>query len=305
MSEQIAWIGLGNMGAGMCKNIVEKTRLRHPILIYDMDEQRAHNLHTRIVHTEVVSSIAAAAARADIIFYSVPDDKAVFAVLTEILSTGISGKLIVDCSTVHPDTTNQESKMVDQHGGHFVACPVFGAAAMADAGQLICILAGNAEDTAKVKPFTTGVMGKATIDFTGEEPGKATMMKIIGNTFVLNMVESLSEGHVLAEKSGLGTAQLHKFIEIMFPGPYTAYSTRMLTGDYYTRERPLFGVDMARKDARHALSLAQKAGMTMKHVELADVYLKVVQEQKGSQGELAAMYGAKRLESGLTFQNQK
>lgn len=29
------------------------------------------------------------------------------------------------------------------------------------------------------------------------------------------MVETLSEGHVVAEKSGLGTEQLHKFIEIM------------------------------------------------------------------------------------------
>jgi 3-hydroxyisobutyrate dehydrogenase-like beta-hydroxyacid dehydrogenase len=38
---------------------------------------------------------------------------------------------------------------------------------------------------------------------------------VIGNTFIASMVETLSEGHVVAEKSGLGTDQLHKFIEIM------------------------------------------------------------------------------------------
>lgn len=37
----------------------------------------------------------------------------------------------------------------------------------------------------------------------------------------------------------------------------------MLSGDYYKREEPLFAVDLARKDARHAQSIANKAGVTM------------------------------------------
>jgi len=40
----------------------------------------------------------------------------------------------------------------------------------------------------------------------------------------------------LAETSGLGVDNLHKFIELMFPGPYTAYSNRMREGDYFKRE---------------------------------------------------------------------
>ena len=50
------------------------------------------------------------------------------------------------------------------------------------------------------------------------------------------MVETLSEGHTLAEKSGLGNDNLHQFIETMFPGPYTAYSGRLMGGDYYKRD---------------------------------------------------------------------
>ena len=79
-------------------------------------------------------------------------------------------------------------------------------------------------------------MGRAEIDFSDQPQGKATLLKIIGNTFILNMVETLSEGHTLAEKSGLGGENLHNFIETMFPGPYTAYSGRMMAGDYYKRE---------------------------------------------------------------------
>ena len=79
-------------------------------------------------------------------------------------------------------------------------------------------------------------MGRANIDFSDQPQGKATLLKIIGNTFILNMVETLSEGHTLAERSGLGNENLHSFIETMFPGPYVAYSGRLLGGDYYKRD---------------------------------------------------------------------
>lgn len=111
---------------------------------------------------------------------------------------------------------------------------------MAEAGQLVCVLAGPPASVEKVKPYTKGVLGRAIIDFSGQPHGKATLLKVIGNTFILNMVETLSEGHVLAEKAGLGNDNLHQFIETMFPGPYTAYSTRLMSGDYYKREEVCF-----------------------------------------------------------------
>ena len=43
--------------------------------------------------------------------------------------------------------------------------------------------------------LSVGVMGRAFVDFGGQPAGKATLLKVIGNTFVLNMVEALSEGH--------------------------------------------------------------------------------------------------------------
>ena len=148
-------------------------------------------------------------------------------------------------------------------------------------------------------------MGRAIIDFSGQPARKALLLKVIGNTFILNMIEALSEGHVLAEKSGLGNAELHQFIETMFPGPYTAYSTRMTSGDYYKREDPLFAVDLARKDARHAMALAKDAGTQLKDVEVADAHLVKVKEHMGERGDIASIYGAVRKEAGLTFENGK
>ena len=174
---------------------------------------------------------------------------------------------------------------------------------MAESGQLVCVLAGPASAVEKVKPYCKGVMARANIDFSDQPQGKATHLKIIGNTFILNMVETLAEGHTLAEKSGLGNDNMHQFIETMFPGPYTAYSGRLMGGDYYKRDEPLFGVDLARKDAKHALSLASAAGAKMKNVEVADAHLGAVQEHMGSKGDIAGIYGAVRQEAGLKFEN--
>jgi 3-hydroxyisobutyrate dehydrogenase-like beta-hydroxyacid dehydrogenase len=304
MAPQLAWLGLGNMGRGMCKNLVEKGNLSNDLIIYNRTTQKAQDLSAKIGHSTVAESIQDATKKADIIFYCLGEDPSVLETLEEILKVDIKGKTIVDCSTVHPDTTAKEAEMVEAAGGEFVAGPVFGAPAMADNGQLVCVLAGKTDAVKKVIPYCKGVMGRANIDFSGQEPRKATLLKIVGNTFVVGMVTALSEGHTLAEKSGLGTDDLHALIETMFPGPYTAYSNRMRGGDYYNREEPLFAVDLARKDARHAMNLAKENGCRMRQVEVADEYLKVVKEHKGEKGDIAGIYGAVRVQGGLKYDNQ-
>ena len=290
---------------GMCKNIVQKGDLENPLVIFNRTSKRADDLSKSLGSgkSTVASTIGEAVSQADIVFTCVGDDRAIDATIDEALKGSVKGKLFVDCSTVHPDTTEGLAKRITAAGGEFVACPVFGAPAMADAGQLVCVLAGPKEAVEKVKPYTKGVMGRAFVDFSGQNVGQATLLKIIGNTFILNMVEALSEGHVLAEKSGLGNDNLHQFIETMFPGPYTAYSTRMMSGDYYKREEPLFAVDLARKDAGHAMALAKAAGSRLKNVEVADSHLAEVKEHMGARGDISSIYGAVRKEGGLKFEN--
>ena len=165
---------------------------------------------------------------------------------------------------------------------------------MADAGQLICVLAGPEDSMPKVRPYCKGVMGEANIEFSDQPCSKATLLKIIGNTLILNMIEPLAEGHTMAEKSGLWNDNLHRFIEVMFPGPYTAYSGRMMSGDYHKRKQPLFAVDLARKDARHAMGIAEVNGMRLEDVEVADKHLGDVQSYTGQKGDIAGIYGAVR-----------
>ncbi|KAL8669944.1 MAG: hypothetical protein Q9168_005494 [Polycauliona sp. 1 TL-2023] len=293
---------------GMVKNLIDKGSLNHPLIVSNRNLQRAHDLQATLDHENrkivIAHSITDAVKQADIIFTCLGDDDAMRQTADLVSkSADLTGKLLVDCSTVHPDTTDHLAESFAKAGAEFVACPVFGAPAMADAGQLICVLAGPKNSIEKVRPYCKGVMGKANIEFGDQPCSKATLLKIIGNTFILNMIETLAEGHTVAEKSGLGNDNLHQFIEVMFPGPYTAYSGRMMSGDYHKREEPLFAVDLARKDAKHALKVAEANGMSLKDVEVADNHLSDVQEVMGKRGDIASIYGAVRKESGLKFEN--
>ncbi|KAI4278786.1 MAG: hypothetical protein LQ337_000750 [Flavoplaca oasis] len=294
---------------GMVKKLIGKAHLDRPLIISNRKPQRAIDLQTTLdpikEKSAVASNFAGAVEIAHIIFTCLGDDDDAMTQTVDEVSrvTIVKGKLFVDCSTVHPDTTDHLADVFAKTGAEFVACPVFGAPAMADAGQLICVLAGPEDSIRKVRPYCKGVMGKANIEFSDQPCSKATLLKIIGNTLILNMIESLAEGHTIAEKSGLGNDNLHQFIEVMFPGPYTAYSGRMMSGDYHKRKQPLFVVDLARKDARHAMGIAEVNGMRLEDVEVADKHLGDVRSFMGQKGDIAGIYGAVRRISGLDFES--
>jgi 3-hydroxyisobutyrate dehydrogenase-like beta-hydroxyacid dehydrogenase len=124
---QVAWIGLGNMGRGMCKNLVEKGNLSQPLIIYNRTQKRAEDLSAKLGSgkTKVASSIEEAVKPAEIIFTCVGDDAAIKDTIETALKIGggVKGKLFVDCSTVHPDTTNELAQRITGEGAQFVACP--------------------------------------------------------------------------------------------------------------------------------------------------------------------------------------
>lgn len=289
----------------MCKNLVEKGNLDQPLMLYNRSVQRATELSKTLPagKTEVVDSIEAGVAKADVIFTCVANDAAVKETHAAALKGDVKGKLFVDCSTIHPDTTELLAKGVLARGAEFVAAPVMGAPAAADAGQLIGLLAGPRASVERARPYFKGVMARAEVDLADQPCQKASMLKVISNTFILNMVEQLSEGYVLAEKTGLGPGYLQQVVDALFGGVYSGYSKRMLEGDYHRREEPLFAVDLARKDAGHAMKLAEAAGVKLPNVETGDAHLVGLKEHVGEKGDIAGIYGAVRLENGLKYEN--
>ena len=110
---------------GMCKNLVEKGNLEKPLIIFNRTTKRAEDLSKQLPagKTQVVSSIDAAVTSADIVFTCLGDDKAITDAIETSLKGDVNGKLFVDCSTIHPDTTNALAKAIVAQGAEFVASP--------------------------------------------------------------------------------------------------------------------------------------------------------------------------------------
>ncbi|KAJ5232410.1 hypothetical protein N7468_005366 [Penicillium chermesinum] len=308
--ERVAFIGLGNIGRGMALNIAQKGP-QSSLTLYNRTTARATAFAATLDNkARVATTLPDAVSSADIIFTCVGDDAALEAIIEGILAEGadVSGKTFVDCSTVHPDTSRKAEKAFEARGAAFVASPVFGAPNMADAGQLIVVPAGKRAAIARAAPWYEGVTARATIDLAENggdvDVGKAATLKLLGNTFILNTVGVLAETVTAAETSGLGVGPLQQWIELFAPGPFAKYASRMVSGDYYQREEPLFAVDLARKDLRHASGLAKAGGQRMRNVEVTDHLLQIVKAEKGAKGDIAGVYGAARKEAGLKYENQ-
>ena len=121
----------------MCKNLIEKGRLDKPLIIFNRTEKRAIDLSKTLPTGKsiIASSVGEAVSSADIIFTCVGDDDAIDSTIDEALKVDVTGKLFVDCSTVHPETTEGLARRITEAGAGFVAGPVFGAPAMADSGK--------------------------------------------------------------------------------------------------------------------------------------------------------------------------
>lgn len=121
----------------MCKNLVEKGNLSEPLVIHNRTLKRTQDLNASLPSGKsiVASSISELVSKSDIIFTCVGDDAAINETIDEALKGDVKGKLFVDCSTVHPETSEGLQKKLTDAGAEFVAGPVFGPPAAADAGS--------------------------------------------------------------------------------------------------------------------------------------------------------------------------
>jgi len=79
-------------------------------------------------------------------------------------------------------------------------------------------------------------IGRVIIDLGGEQPGQASLLKLIANVLIMTSMEQVAEVNVFAEKTGLGTHNMNKLMSQMFPNPpHAIYNQIMLSGDYHQK----------------------------------------------------------------------
>ena len=251
--ETIGFVGVGLMGHGMAKNIVEKGfalsvighRNREPV--EDLVKRGA---------TEA-ASLKDLGARSSIVFICAPGSPQVEAIVRD-LKTGLKpGSIIVDCSTSDPTSTANLSEQLAEADIAMADAPLGGTPVQAKEGKLSAMVGADDAVFERIRPVIEA--WAANIVHIGGV-GDGHRMKLLNNFLSLGYGAIYSEALALANKVGLSPTKFDSVIRgsRMDCGFYQTFMGYIIDGN---REAHKFTLSNAFKDLRYLESMADAAGM--------------------------------------------
>ncbi|MEQ3651612.1 3-hydroxyisobutyrate dehydrogenase [Hyphomonas sp.] len=267
---KIAFIGLGNMGSGMCANLC---KAGHEVRAFDLNAEavkaaEGHGASAAVTVADAVKDV-------EIVVTMLPAGKHVLAVYfgdDGVAAHAARGTLFLDCSTIAVEDAREAASKADAAGFLMADAPVSGGTAAADAGTLTFMVGGPEEAYAQAKPILDA-MGKNIFHAGGSGNGQAA--KIANNMLLGISMIGTCEAFNLAEKLGLDA---QTFFDISStasgqcwsmtsycpaPGPVPAAPSNR---DY----QPGFAVAMMLKDLHLAAAAAKAAGAEVTLGEMAE-----------------------------------
>ena len=256
MAETIGFIGVGLMGHGMAKNIVEKgyalTVMGHKnrAPIEDLKKRGAH---------EAVTPKALAEA-SSIVFLCVTGSRQVEAVIRgpDGLAAGLKqGSIIVDCSTSDPTSTMALAAELASHGIILVDAPLSRTPKEAWEGQLDTMVGCSEVVFARLKPVLDTWAGRV-IHIGGT--GDGHRMKLLNNFVSMGYAALYAEALSLAQKVGITPQRFDSVVRggRMDCGFYQTFMKYVLERD---RDAHKFTLQNALKDMTYLESMANDAGI--------------------------------------------
>jgi 3-hydroxyisobutyrate dehydrogenase-like beta-hydroxyacid dehydrogenase len=277
----IGFIGLGVMGESMCGHLARRSGL--PVMAHDL---RPDPLHRLAEHGVKAASIQQIAATCDVILMSLPDGRAVSAVVEQLepdLRVGSGSPVaqcIVDTSTSSVELTRQIGARLTAKGVLYADAPVARTREAAARGELSIMVGATAETFAHVRPILE-TMGT---DVTHCGPvGCGQVVKILNNMLVFQHCGALAEAIAIGRRNGVPAEVL---LPTMAMGSGDSFVLRnhgmkaMLPGVFPERA---FSTRYAIKDLSYALEMAEASGLDMAAAKLTMDRLK--QADKAGYGE--------------------
>lgn len=255
-TETVGFIGLGLMGHGMAKNLVDKGYAlsifaRKPSDATADLQQRGAVL--RASATEVAQN-------ASVVFLCVTGSKDVEAIVRgpQGLKAGLQpGSVVVDCSTSDPVSTNALQAELKAIGVHLVDAPLSRTPKEAWAGTLDTMVGAEPDVFARVQPLLQTFAGRI-VHLGG--PGTGHRMKLINNFVSLGYAALYAEALTVAQAVGITPEMFDAVIrggrmDNLFYQTFMEYTLR---GD---KEAHQFTLTNAFKDLRYLESMADDAGV--------------------------------------------
>jgi len=271
-----ALVGTGRMGSAMARAIA---RSGIPLVLHNRTRERAEALAAEI-GARAAGTPGEAAAAADVTLTMLADDDAVRAVFggpDGLLAGARPGSVLVDLSTVRPDTLRALEPLAADRGVGLLDAPVSGSTALAEAGQLTLMVGGRPEDLERARPVLDAV---AKTVFHMGPLGSGAAMKLAVNTVIFGLNEALAEALVLAEAAGVDRPRAYDVLAASAVGaPYVGYKRAAFLEPETTPVA--FSLELAAKDLRLITELAASLGVP---VPQAETNLDLVREAAAATG---------------------
>ncbi|KAF4636212.1 hypothetical protein G7Y89_g1866 [Cudoniella acicularis] len=118
----VGWIGLGSMGIGMSNNLQKYlTASSSPPSTYT-NRTLSRGKSLKKLGAVPIETVKELASKCEINFSCVGNDAVLQETTNEIIASGsIEGKIYMDCSTMHPDTSTKIAEQIQKAGGQFAA----------------------------------------------------------------------------------------------------------------------------------------------------------------------------------------
>ncbi|MDT0346254.1 NAD(P)-dependent oxidoreductase [Streptomyces litchfieldiae] len=247
-------LGTGIMGAAMARNLC---RAGLDVRVWNRTRARAEPLAEE--GARVCDEPAEAVDGADVVLTILFDSAATLAAMRAAAPGLAAGAVWLQCTTAGLDGLPPLAGFAGDQGLLFVDAPVLGTRQPAEAGQLTVLAAGPAEARATAAPVLDAI-GARTV-WTGEEPGAATRLKLVCNSWVLAVTHGVAEA--LALSHGLGVDP-QDFLDAVAGGPLDMGYLRAKSALIRSGEpTPSFTVDTAEKDTRLIVAAGDAAGVRL------------------------------------------
>jgi 3-hydroxyisobutyrate dehydrogenase len=261
MSERIAFVGVGRMGANMARRLQETG---HNITaVYDSHAASAETLAKELGCANPLK-LADVTALADVIITVVTDDKAmegIFATKGDSLLVGAKGRVFINCATVSPAIHVEVEKRAKKAKAASLEACMASSINQARAGTLYLMLGGNQAVFEQVKPLLTKLSDEGKLLRYIGKAGQAAQVKAL-----VNMVMNINTAG-LAEGLGLGAALGLDLKALMEVFSQTGANSRVLATDgedMVNRDHScFFSAAHAAKDSGIAYALGQQAKLEL------------------------------------------
>jgi 2-hydroxy-3-oxopropionate reductase len=252
----IGFIGLGVMGRPMAEHLV---RAGHEVTVHNRSEGPVRALVA--AGAKAGGSAAGVADGAEVVITMVPDSPDVEAVVLGddgVLSAAPQGLLLIDMSTIRPDTARQVGEAAAARGVRFLDAPVSGGEAGAREATLSIMVGGADEDFQAAVPVLEAL--GSTIVHVGPV-GAGQTVKAANQLIVAGVIELVSEAIVLLEAHGV---DLPPAVEVLAGGlAGNRVLERKAAGMLARSFDPGFRIDLHHKDLQIVQAAARDAGVAI------------------------------------------